>query len=185
MKTSRFLLCLCVSVLIAFATGISARGEDKPKRLTVSDYFVMLPPKTLEAPAANWLSFLRQPDCGVEDKANGFLSCTGDGAQPPFQVVLFRFKDDRPLLAVCQAELEGRRNVYVQLDFYAFKGKGRMVKAPRSIFPVKDSAFPIDERTAHSYELPRNGRTVLVRDLGSGKVRQKFTWNGERFVEEK
>jgi hypothetical protein len=184
MKTFHVFLSALICV-ITVAANSSSHGEEKPKHLTVSDYFVMLPPDTLESPASSWLRFLRQPDCGIEDRANGFISCTGDGAQPPFQVALFRFKDDRPLLAVCQAELEGRRNVYVQLDFFGLDSKGRMVKAARSIFPVKDDTSSLNKRTAHSYELPRKGRTVLVRNLGNGNVRQKFTWNGERFVEEK
>jgi hypothetical protein len=183
MNIPRFVQSLVLCTIIASATTISARGEEKPKRMTVSDYFVMLPPNTLETPAANWLRFLRQPGCGTEDKANGFLSSSGDGAQPSFEVALFRFKEDRLLLAVCQGELEGSDSV--RLDFFELDGKGRMIKASRSIFPVKDNAFPINKRTAHSYVLPRKGRSILVRDLGSGKVRQRFTWNGERFVEEK
>src|SRR5438105_11318603 len=134
MKISRSLLSVIICAMIASAASSSSRGEDKPKRQTVSDYFVMLPPKSLETSAASWLSFLRQPGCGVEDKANGFLSCTGDGAQPPFQVALFRFKDERPLLAICKGELEGPASV--QLEFFQLDGEGRMIKAPRTIFPV-------------------------------------------------
>jgi len=35
------------------------------------------------------------------------------------------------------------------------------------------------------FELPRRGRTVLVRNQKSGKILHKFTWNGEKFQEEK
>ncbi len=35
------------------------------------------------------------------------------------------------------------------------------------------------------FELPRRGRTVLVRNQKSGKILHKFTWNGEKFREEK
>jgi hypothetical protein len=179
MKIFRPLLSFALCTMLAFATGTPACGEDKPKRLTVSDYFVMLPDGSLETPAVQWLRFLRQPKCGVEDTVNGYLSCVGDGAQPEFQVALFRFRDDRPLLAVCQAQGDEGGMDSVRLDFYQLNGQGQMVKAPRSIFPVKDKP------NAHSYALPRKGRTVLVRSAGSGKVLQKFTWNGERFVEEK
>ena len=185
MKIFRSLLFPTLCAMIAFATGTPARGAAKPKRLTVSDYFVMLPAGSLETPAVQWLRFLRQPKCGVEDTVNGYLSGVGDGAQPEFQVALFRFRDDRPLLAVCQAESDQGGLDSVRLDFYQLNGQGQMVKAPRSIFPVKENPFPINQRTAHSYTLPRKGRTVLVRDASNGKVRQRFTWNGERFVEEK
>jgi hypothetical protein len=61
---------------------------------------------------------LRQPKCGVVDLANGYMSCTGDGAQPEFEVALFRYRDGRPLLAICQGELEGPDSVY--LEFFEF-----------------------------------------------------------------
>lgn len=170
---------------IVFSAGLTVRGEDKPKRLTVSDYFAMVPSGTLEANGATLLRLIRSPKCGVEDTVNGYLSCVGDGAQPAFQVALFRFKDGRPLLAVCQGEGDEGGPDSVKLDFFQLDSKGRMMKAPRSLFPVKENAFPINRRTAHFYVLPRKGRTVLVRDVSGGKVRQKFTWNGERFIAEK
>jgi hypothetical protein len=183
MKISRLLQAVLICTAIAFATPAPSRGEDKPKHLTVTDYFAMVPAGTMEVSGAALVHFLRQPGAGIEDKANGYLSSAGDGAQSAFQVALFRFKDDRPLLAICQGEVEGPDSV--QLDFFELDGKGRMVKSPRSIFPVKENTLPINKRAAHSYELPRKGRTVLVRELRNGKVSGKFTWNGERFVAEK
>ena len=35
------------------------------------------------------------------------------------------------------------------------------------------------------FELPRKGRTIVVRDTKSGKVTGRWTWNGEKFVAEK
>jgi hypothetical protein len=35
------------------------------------------------------------------------------------------------------------------------------------------------------FELPRQGSTILVRSQKSGKVLRKFTWNGEKFVEQR
>jgi hypothetical protein len=63
------------------------------KKMTVVDYFLLLPPKFFEGPPADWLDFLKQPKSGVLDIANGYMSCTGDGAQPRFQVALFRYRD--------------------------------------------------------------------------------------------
>src|ERR1700736_4050549 len=91
-------------------------GADE-KKMTVVDYYLRLPDKTFEGPAADWLRFLKQPKCGVVDLANGYMSCVGDGAQPPFEVALFRYRDPARagLLALCQGELEGEKSLF--LDF--------------------------------------------------------------------
>jgi hypothetical protein len=146
------------------------------RRLTVVDYYLQLPDKTFERPAKEWLMFLRQPKSGVYDPANGYLSCTGDGAQPPFEVALFRHKNDRPLLAVCQGELEGKNSKY--LTFYEPGLGGRMHEVKRSIFPFADEK-------GYLFELPRQGRTVIVHTEKGGKLKAKYTWDGEKFVEMK
>jgi hypothetical protein len=165
-------------LLIALSSGIAHAGSKQ--RLTIVDYFLRLPPKYFEDTPEGILSFLKQPRCGVVDVKNGYISCVGDGAQPEFEAVLFRYRDDRPLLAVCSGELEGPNSVY--LDFFELGPDNRMKEARRSIFPVRDAG---NEKGAWRFELPRHGRTVLVRSQGTEKVRQKFAWNGERFEEEK
>jgi hypothetical protein len=35
------------------------------------------------------------------------------------------------------------------------------------------------------FEVPRSGKTIRVRAQKSGKILHKFTWNGEKFVEQK
>ena len=55
-----------------------------------------------------------------------------------------------------------------------------MKKTRRSIFPVGDAG---NDKGDWRFELPRHGRTVLVRSQRSGKVLRKLTWNGEKFVE--
>jgi hypothetical protein len=143
----------------------------------VVDYYLRLPDKTFEGSAADWLRFLKQPKCGVVDVANGYMSCTGDGAQPPFEIALFRYRDGRPLLALCQGELEGEKSLF--LDFFEMRSDGKMHKARRSIFPAGDAG---NDQANWRFELPRQGRTVLLRSQKSGKVLSKFTWNGEKFV---
>ena len=145
------------------------------KRLNIGDYFVRLPGSTFEAPAKDWLKLVHQPKSGVYDPANGYLSCTGDGGQAPFEAALFRYKDDRPLLALCQGELEGKNSKY--LEFYEQEPDGRLLEVPRTI-------FPIDNEKGYVFELPRKGRTVIVRGEKDGKVRARYTWNGEAFVKE-
>ncbi len=140
---------------------------------TVVDYYLLLPKDTFEGSAAEWLKFLRQPSCGVVDLKNGYMSCTGDGAQPSFEVALFRHSDGRPLLALCTGELEGDASVY--LTFYELGPDGKMHALPSSFFPVKESPSHL------RFDLPRQGRTIRVRDAKSGKVRQLLTWDGEKF----
>jgi hypothetical protein len=108
------------------------------------------------------------------------MSCTGDGAQPNFEVALFRYRDSRPLLAVCDGELDGPDSVF--LDFFEMGGGGKMKKTRRSIFPVADAG---NDKGNWRFELPRQGRSVLVRSQRSGKILRKFAWNGEKFAEEK
>jgi len=35
------------------------------------------------------------------------------------------------------------------------------------------------------FELPRKGKTILVRAQNGKKILHKFTWNGEKFEKEK
>ena len=45
----------------------------------------------------------------------------------------FRYRDGRPLLALCQGELEGANSL--MLSFFEIGSDGKMHEAPRSIFP--------------------------------------------------
>jgi hypothetical protein len=154
-------------------------GAEK-QRLTVVDYFLLLPRDYFEGTPQSWLFFLRQPKCGVVDLANGYISCTGDGAQPEFEVALFRYRDGRPLLAVCAGELEGPDSVY--LDFRELGSDGKMKQVRRSIFPVADAG---NDQGGWSFQLPREGKTILVRSSRGGKILRKLTWNGEKFQDAK
>jgi hypothetical protein len=57
---------------------------------------------------------------------------------------------------------------------------GKMHEIERSIFPVPDS-----EEDRWQFEVPREGRTIIVRARKGGKVLHKVTWNGEKFQREK
>jgi hypothetical protein len=151
------------------ATVAAAAREPQP---TIVDYFLRLPPEVLEGPAKSWLSLSRI------DIANGYLTCTGDGAQPAFVVALFRYSDGRPLLALAQAELEADPTHHTFLQLFQQAPDGHMRPAPRSIFPVKDGKGRL-------FELPRHGRTIAVRDTKTGNTLQRFTWTGEKFEREK
>ena len=63
-----------------------------------------------------------------------------------------------------------------------------MHETPRSIFPVADSLTLRNDGVHHEnwrFELPRRGKTVLVRNQKSGKILLKLAWSGEKFQEEK
>jgi hypothetical protein len=172
-----------LSIFVLFLAGSFlpvAPTDAAEKRLTVVDYYLLLPRDYFEGTPADWLHFLKQPNCGVVDLANGYMSCIGDGAQPEFEVALFHYHDRRPLLAVCSGELEGTNSVY--LDFFEMNPDGKMDKARRSLLPVGDAG---NDKGDWRFKLPRHGHTVLIRDQRSGKILRRFTWNGEKFAEEK
>jgi hypothetical protein len=147
-------------------------GADQ-KHLSVVDYFVLLPPDTFEgASPSSWLTFLKQPGSGSIDTANGYMSCTGDGAQPEFEVALFRFTDGRPLLAMSTGELEGRDSMF--LVFYELGTDNRLHKASRRIFPVGDGGN-------RQFILPKKGRTITVKNAQTAKVLSQVEWNGASF----
>lgn len=169
----RPLLSLLLALVVL--SGSALHSADA-KRLTVVDYFLKLPDQTLEAPAPEMWSFIQHTTGSVIDVANGYLRTTGDGAQSDFAVALFRYKDDRPLLAVCQGD-PGEAE-FAFLEFFEPGADGRMKKAPRSIFPLAD-------KPPRRFDLPRKGRTIVVHEGKTGKMQRRFTWDGARFVEEK
>jgi hypothetical protein len=156
-------------------------GKAELETMSVSDYYLLLPDKTLETAPRHWLQ-----NATVIDKQNGYLSISGDGAQPSFQAALFRYRDGRPLLALCEGELEGDDSK--TLEFFELGADGRMNKVSRKIFPVGDAwSEGSDEPQPQSwyFELPRHDRTVLVRSLKTKIILHRVTWNGERFVEKR
>jgi hypothetical protein len=161
--------------------------KSEQEKVSVIDYFLLLPAKNFEAPLSAWLREMRGHDrffpCDAEpednvDEKNGYLYCAGSGAEPEFEVALFRHRDGRPLLALCSGELEGPDSV--QLQFYEPGSDGKMHEIKRSIFPIADS---MEDRW--QFDLPREGKTIVVRARKSKKVLHKFTWTGEKFQEDK
>jgi hypothetical protein len=82
---------------------------------------------------------------------------------------------------VSTGNTEGGKWTY--LEFFEPKSDGKMHRMPNSIFPIPDAGR--DETGEESgkwrFELPRYGKTILVRNPRSGKILHKVTWNGEKF----
>ncbi|HEX8076226.1 MAG TPA: hypothetical protein VF511_00315 [Chthoniobacterales bacterium] len=128
-----------LEVTIAFdkeRAGSVRKAE--PQEKSIVDYFLLLPPTTFEMSVPQKLSSIRQHE--VIDKKNGYIKCRGDGAEPDFEVALFRHRDGRPLLAICWGEHEGESSV--RLEFYEMGSNGKMDKVARSVFPIGDSELP-------------------------------------------
>ncbi|MDQ6654863.1 MAG: hypothetical protein M3Y80_03505 [Verrucomicrobiota bacterium] len=105
------------------------------EKTSIVDYFLLLPADQFEGPPSDLLRDMRTGGsvylCDSEsrekyvvDEKNGYMRCAGDGAQASFEAALFRYRDGRPLLALCSGELEGSASVY--LYFYEMGGNGKM-----------------------------------------------------------
>jgi hypothetical protein len=175
-----------LQITIGFEQGNQPmiRKSEKEK-MSVLDYFLLLPPDTFEGPAYGWLNVMRA-NGELIDKENGYINCPGDGAQPEFELALFRYRDGRPLLALCAGELEGADSV--QLQFFELGADGKMHQISRPILPGTHMTNDPDRGYVNEgwqFELPRRGKTIRVRTQKGGKILHKFTWSGEEFVEQK
>ena len=159
--------------------------KSEKEKMSVVDYFLLLPSDTFEGPPNDWLDVMRA-NGEVIDKENGYMNCPGDGAQPTVEVALFRYRNGRPLLALCSGELEGTDSV--QLKFFELGADGHMQQISRPILPgahMKNDPGNGYVKEGWQFELPRKGRTIVVRSEKAKKILHKFTWNGEKFQEEK
>jgi len=63
------------------------------------------------------------------------------------------------------------------LAFYELGSDGKLHEVKRSIFPVADEK-------GYVFELPRTGRTIVVRGEKDRKLHAKYTWDGRKFVKD-
>jgi hypothetical protein len=156
----------------------------EPQETSIIDYLVQLPTRTFEAPSLDTLRFLRKPST-IIDKKNGYIRCLGDGGQGDFEVALFRYSNGRPLLVVSTGNTEEGKWTYLQ--FFELGTDGKMDRLPDSIFPLAGSGRGDDGQGSRKwrFELPRYGKTILVRAPSSGRTLRKITWTGEKFQEAK
>ena len=170
------------------------------EKVSVIDYFLLLPAKNFEAPPSTWLRGMRGHDrffpCESEpednvDEENGYMGGGGGGAQSSFNVALFRYRNGRPLLALCHAgepEVEEENSVYSYLSFFELGADGKMHEITRWMFQgvtKREHDAELARGKEWDFVLPRKGRTILVRAPNTKKILHKFTWDGEKFVEQK
>lgn len=155
----------------------------EPESASIVDYFLLLPKAEFEGPPIGWLQVIRSGN-GKIDKKNGYMSCGGDGAQPEFDIALFRHRDGRPLLAISSGQLEGEDSVY--LSFFELGPDGKMQRNSRPILPltIKNDPESGYSKDGWKFDLPREGKTIVVRNQ-SGNILHKISWDGETFVEQK
>jgi hypothetical protein len=170
---SRLLVLVSLVLLLPETSALRAQQE---RRRTLEDYFKMLPEGVLEGEPSRMWAWAQKMPGAVFEVANGYLRAPGDGAQGDFEVALFRYQDDRPLLAVCQGE-PGESD-YWYLHFYALGEGGKLVKVDRGLLPPGNEP-------RRKFELPRKGRTIVVSDTQTKKVLSRWTWDGGKFVREK
>ena len=159
--------------------------KSEQQKMSIVDYFLLLPSDTFEGPPGGWLCVMRA-NGEVIDKANGYMSCPGDGAQPEFEVALFRHRDGRPLLALCSGELEGADSV--DLRFFEMGADNKMHEIKHSMLPGAEREYDPDlgeGKGKWQFVLPRQGRTIVVRAQKSKKTLRRVIWDGEKFQEEK
>lgn len=159
--------------ILSLFTLLTLAVSAAPK--SIADYFSGIPPQDFtEGTPTQLLAIIKRGEGkNLLDAKNGYMRLEGDGAQVSLQIVLFRFADKEPLLAVAYGILEEPE--FTHVSFFTEKN-GKMILANRAILPVPDSK----ERR---FELPRFGRTITVRDP-KGAPLSKYTWDGERFRNE-
>jgi len=175
-----------LEIAIAFDAQHQATvAKSDPEPPSVVDYMLLLPSDTFEGPAASWLYVMRANGNTI-DKKNGYMSCPGDGAQPEFELALFRYRDGRPLLALCSGELEGEDSV--SLRFYELGANGKMQPIDHWMFPIPDVSYnpeTASTKTNWKFKVPHTGKTITIESPKGMKTLYKLTWNGERFEKSK
>lgn len=157
--------------LVAFSTPAVLGGQG------VVEYFLDLPADApfLEGTTAELIKQMKEKSGrSFIDTKNGYMFLEGDGGQRSLQIVLFRYRDKRPLLAVAWGDAE--EAPFTDLLFYTKSGK-KMV-------PVKRSIFPVAAAKNRRFILPREGRTVKVTS-SSGRGESSWIWDGEAFQQAK
>ena len=162
-----WLLCLFVRLGVVGYVPVHAAPAAQP--VTVTDYFLRLPPKYFEITQAQ-----RKDMAGDEnshkilDVKHDYLYVGGDGAQPSLTVALFR---SHGIVTVAVLDSGYDPNIPT-LDFLRYQN-GRWLNVTRHVLPL-----PFDYRLA--YFLPRRGTTIRVCN-SRGRTVYNLLWKQGRF----
>ena len=159
--------------LFTLIAALVSTASAAPKNIV--DYFLTIPQQSFtEGSRAELVKSIQRGDNrAILDTKNGYMRRLADGAQASLQIALFRFEDKTPLLVVSWGEREEAEFTHVTLFI---EKDGKMIPTDRKILPVADSKD-------HRFELPRHGRTIILRDANQ-KVLSKWIWNGKDFVKD-
>jgi hypothetical protein len=162
------------AVLLVIQPIIQPTAGAESKRQTVVDYFLrMQVGSALEVSPKDLVA-----NMDVVDIANGYLHVVGDGAQASLQVALFRYTDDRPLLAVyLESDPEVDGTSVGCLSFWELGPNGKMKQIADHNLPYREQ---IDGVKMGIFKLPQKGNTIAVLD-SQGRVRSRYAWNGTSF----
>ena len=162
------------ALLLALQAIVQPIIGAEAKRLTVMDYFLRMEVgPALEVSPKDLVA-----NMDVVDIANGYLHVVGDGAQASIQVALFRYTDDRPLLAVyleSDPEVDGTSVGY--LSFWELGPNGKMQQVADHKLPFREQ---IQGVKMGIFKLPQKGNTIAVLD-SRGRVTSSYAWNGASF----
>ncbi len=176
--------CHTVKVILGLWCGLwlllptSAGQKATPKGATgrsLVDYFLAIPDEYLPDPSRTRRRALLRPEhLTVRDERNGYLQVAGDGARPTVTIAKFR-KTDGTYLVVLTADYEMGSRCYA-LD----ERNGRLTDVSHVVIPDYANCQDFEDGDCQTYELPRYGTTVLVKD-GRGRRRYALRWRGDRF----
>ena len=162
------------AVLVVIQAITQATVGAESKRLTVVDYFMRME----VGPALEVSPKDLVQNMDVVDIANGYLHVVGDGAQASIQVALFRYTDDRPLLAVyLESDPEVDGDSTGCLSFWELGPNGKMKQVTEHNLPFSEQVEGVKMGV---FKLPQKGNTIAVLD-SRGRVKSRYAWNGASF----
>ncbi len=174
MNKTRFLLAF---FLFAFPftseEAIWAKPQRKVVRRTVLDYFRLLPMDAGIFEAEKRESLIGKHFPHIIDLKNDYMQVTGDGAQPSFQIAVFRYRG-RDLVAV--SSVIGGPDYFFDLRRYE---NGKWKKVTAAVSPLVSS----EDSDLH-FVLPWHGTTIQV-FRRNGTLAAQLLWENGNFSAKK
>ncbi len=171
MKLRFILIAVALIVVVVIAACVMPSGADaapkkaavKTARRSVLDYFRLLPNMS---ESGDRESLIGKNSPHLIDNGNDYMQVTGDGAQPSFQIAVFRYRG-RDLVAV--SSVIGGPDYFFDLWRYERK-KWKNVT----------SSVALAENSSLHFVLPRRGTTIKV-FRRNGTLAAQLLWKNGRF----